>query len=45
MNPYTSSPVILSKKEKKALENKKYRERLKLNSEKTDAARMVDTVV
>ena len=26
MNPYTSSPVILSKKEKKALQNKKYRE-------------------
>ena len=40
MNPYTSSPVILSKKEKKALQNKKYRERLKLNSEKTEAARI-----
>ena len=40
MDAITSSSVTLSKKEKKAIENKRHRDRLKLNPEKTEAVRI-----
>ena len=36
---HITSPVILSKQEKKSLENKSYRDRLKLDPEKAEAVK------